>query len=296
MKINNKLKRLYILVNQLKRKPCTRKELLELFSEHSIDIEVATFERDKKTLKEDFGIALFYNRSSNTYSIEEYDQELASQIIQFLQFHQLSSSLNLSLSQSKSSLNFIDFENEYQLSGVEHLDRLFIATRNHSVIHVKHKKFDSEHAKEFVLNPYLLKQYQSRWYVIGKTQDENTIALGIDRIEYLNLLQTKFTPKTIDLKESLKSCIGISHFENKRDLIEIAFNISQKGYLENLPLHHSQKLIRKDHNTVVYQYYLVINFELRQHILKYGALAQVIKPAILAKQIKSELKKAFSAY
>ncbi len=296
MKINNKLKRLYILVNQLKRRPSTRKELMELFSEHCIDIEVATFERDKKTLKDDFGIELCYNHSSNTYSIQEYDHELASQIIQFLQFYQLSSSLNFSLSQSKSSLNYIDFENEFQLSGIEYLDRLFIATRNHTVIHVKHQKFNSEHAREFVLHPYLLKQYQSRWYVIGETQEGNTIALGIDRIEQLILSQKKFKPKAIDLKESLKSCIGISHFDNKKEFIEIAFNKSQKGYLENLPLHHSQTLIEEDNNTVVYQYYLVINFELRQHILKYGALAKVLKPAILAEQIKSELKKALSAY
>ncbi|MGO1751084.1 helix-turn-helix transcriptional regulator [Psychroflexus halocasei] len=296
MNINNKLRRLYILVNQLRRRPSTGKELMKLFSEHSLDIEIATFERDKKTLKEDFGIELFYNHSNKTYSIETYDHEIASQVIQFLQFNQLSTTLNKSLSQGKSSLAYVDFENEYQLNGIEYLDRLFMATRHHQVIQILHRKFDNEDAKEFTLHPYLLKQYQSRWYVIANTLKGNTISLGIDRIEKLEVLQKKFTPKSINYKENFKSCIGVSHFQNKRELISIAFDRSQKGYLDNLPLHHSQKLIKDDQHTVVYEYYLVINFELRQHILKYGTLAKVLKPTILAEQIKSELEKAFNAY
>jgi predicted DNA-binding transcriptional regulator YafY len=63
-----------------------------------------------------------------------------------------------------------------------------------------------------------------------------------------------------------------------------------------LPLHSSQKFISETDKTVTYEYYLVDNFELRQHILKYGSLVKVLEPLSLANQIKKELKIAYEAY
>jgi len=54
----NKLKRLFIIISHLRHKNSTIEELLRLLETHDIHIELATFERDKRTLKYDFGIEL----------------------------------------------------------------------------------------------------------------------------------------------------------------------------------------------------------------------------------------------
>lgn len=294
--LNNKLKRLYILVSRLKKRAATRQELLNLLDEHGLSIGEATFERDKKTLKDDFGIELMYEASDKNYTIETLDSDELAQIIQFLQFHQLSDALSVNILDGKSSLSFIDFDKEYQLKGIEYLDQLFLATKNHQIIEIKHRKFDTEKAVTYTMKPYLLKQYQSRWYIVGEIEDNKLRTLGVDRIENLTLREDKFIPKDYNLKEKFMGCVGVSDIHNERELILIAFDSSQKEFLENLPLHQSQELIKSTEQYVVYGYYVVINFELRQQILKYGSMAKVMEPKSLADAIKNDLKKALEAY
>lgn len=294
-KLNNKLKRLYILVNQIKNKPSTREELFKCLASHDIINETATFERDKKTLRDDFGIELMYEPSTKKYKFEEIESEQVAQLLQLLQFHQLSKLLQESFFENKKALAFIDFENEAQLKGIEFLDKLFLATKNQQIIEIKHQRFTATEASYYHVKPYLIKQYQSRWYVVGETHNEIKI-FGIDRIVDLTLLEEKFQRKKHDLKERFKSSIGVSQHTKKREHIQVAFHSSQKEYLAHLPLHSSQKLVSQNENEVVYEYFTLDNFELRQHILKYGSLAKVISPPYLVKEIKEELKKALKAY
>ncbi|SDG64985.1 helix-turn-helix transcriptional regulator [Psychroflexus sediminis] len=296
VKLNNKLKRLYILVNHLNRKPATAKALLGLLEKHDLSVGIATFERDKKTLKEDFGIELGYEASDHTYSLAVKDQDEVAQLIQFLQFNQLSEALSAGILEGKLSLNCIDFENEQQLQGIEYLDRLLMATKNRQVIEIAHRKCSASKVITYTLKPYLLKQYQGRWYVVGEVGKNKIRTLGIDRIEALVLRQKTFEPKNYPLKEKFRGCVGVSQINKEKELILIAFENSQSAFLEHAPLHRSQKLIRSTRTHVVYGYYVVINDELRQLILKYGAMAKVLEPLSLAQEIRNELKKAYEAY
>jgi predicted DNA-binding transcriptional regulator YafY len=295
----NKLKRLFIIISHLRHKNSTREELLRLLETHDIRIELATFERDKRTLKYDFGIELIYEASTKTYQLDEMDHQHVAQLIQFLQFNQISKTLQESFENQKKTLDYVDFENENQLQGIEFLDRLLMATQHHQFIYFEHQGFSNSHPILYVVKPYLLKQYQSRWYVVGETpinSKEQIRIFGIDRMLNLRVSEDKFKPNPINLKDEFLGHIGVSQFEKEKDIVHLKFDKSQKPYLEHLPLHSSQKFISETDKTVIYEYYLVDNFELRQHILKYGSLVKVLEPLSLANQIKKELKIAFEAY
>jgi predicted DNA-binding transcriptional regulator YafY len=293
---NSKLKRLYIIINRLQQRPSSQKQLLETLRENDLEISAITFERDKKTLKNDFGIELVYNSSDYSYTLEYVSKEDLAQIIQFLQYHQLSNILNTNLSEGKLALHLVDFENEYQLKGIEHLDLLFLATQQSKYIEIYHRKFETPYPVKYKFKSYLLKQYQSRWYVAGTNTQNQIRTFGIDRIEKLIILEEKFTPEDINLKELFMGCIGISNAQKKKIILRLQFLISQKEYLDALPLHESQKLIVETETHVTYEYFLVDNFELRQHIFKYGSLVKVLEPKGFAQQIQNELKKALEAY
>ena len=294
-KLNNKLNRLYLMVSALQRNDLSKEDLFELLADHGIHIKEATFNRDKRSLKEDFGIHLDYDKTQDAYVLLEIDRENAAQLLQFLQFYQLSDFLKESIRDGASSLRYIDFENEHQLSGIEHLENLFMATKQHRVIHFKHRMFGKPEALEYTMYPYLVKQFQSRWYVVGEVNG-HIRTFGIDRITDVRLSEQKFSPYDMDLKKDFKSCVGVSRFQEDKQYVQIAFHRSQKPYLEHLPFHHSQDLLREDDELVVYEYHLVDNFELRQHILKYGSFARVLQPAYLADGIRDDLKKALEQY
>lgn len=295
-KLYNKLKRLYLVVNKLRSSPASKSELLNLLQEHGLSIEVATFERDKKTLKEDFGIQLVYDAHLQKYKLEEMDDRELAQLIQFLQFNQLSQALNANLSSSVKLLDYIDFENETLLKGIEHLHQLIVATKNQLTISFKHYSFQSQKTHTITLNPYLLKQYQSRWYVVGQTSYGAVRTFGIDRISELEVSTDHFTVEKLEIREKFSNCVGISAYAMPKELVQISFEISQKPYLNHLPLHASQKLIDENENEVIYEYHVINNFEFRQHILKYGAMAKVRSPKSLVKQIQKELSRAFKNY
>jgi predicted DNA-binding transcriptional regulator YafY len=294
-KIYNKLSRLYFILNKLRSSEASKEELMQFLTEANMPVETATFERDKKTLKDDFGIVLHYNKTERNYTLQELDKGQLAQAIQFLQIHQLSAALNQPRFDRNTSLDFIEFENENQLNGIEYLESLFLATKQHQIIKLKHRRFETPNAITYTLKPYLIKQYQSRWYVVGETN--NTVkTFGIDRIEDLELTGDYFKPDSKNHKDRFMNCIGVSYINGKIERVKIAFDISQKEYLDKLPLHHSQSLVEENENNVEYEYFLVNNFELRQHILKYGHLAKVLFPPSLANAIKEDLKKAFEAY
>lgn len=294
--ITNKLKRLYIIVNRLQYRRATRQELMDLLAEHGLNISKPTFERDKRSLKDDFGIELIADQSDYSYSLDYISKEDLAQIIQFLQYHQLSSALNNNLTEGKSALKVVDFENEYQLKGIEFLDRLFLATKQHQYIELHHRKFNTPKVIKHKIKPHLLKQYQSRWYVIGENKKNNLRSFGIDRIESLKLLDETFKPDSKDYRESFTSCIGISNAQKPKMIMRLQFNRHQKHYLETLPLHTSQELVEETNTQVVFEYLVVDNFELRQQILKYGSLVKVLAPTSLVEGIKHELQKAVKQY
>lgn len=270
--LNNKLKRLFLIFKRLQSSNQTKQELLEMLDDHGLNIKAATFERDKKTFKDEFGVDLLYNAHDKTYSLEKMNDNEMALIINFFQYHQIANSINESLSDRKSSLDFIDFENEYQLQGIEHLDKLFSATKNQQVIKFKHRRFETDKSLEYTIKPYLVKQYQSRWYIIGENKHQQIRSFGIDRIQTLVVTTETFAKEDYELKEKYKACIGISNIQEERQLIKLQFDYSQQEYMEHLPLHHSQKCIEESKEGVVYEYYLIDNFEFRQHILKYGQL------------------------
>lgn len=293
---NKKLKRLYLIVKRLNTKKQTREDIMEMLERNELGIGIATFERDKSTLKYDFGIDLIYDSYEKTYSIAMPDDHELAFFIQFLEYQQLAATIGESLSDRKTASAYIDFENENQLSGIEQLDRLFYATKNHQVIKFKHRKFETPHALSYTLKPYLLKEYQSRWYVIGTNKHDNFRSFGIDRIEELEVTSETFNPKPNTIKQVYRSCVGVSEVMKPRELVKLKFDISQKEYLEHLPLHYSQDNLEETETHVIYEYYVVNNFEFRQQILKYGGLVQVLSPQTLADQIKADLKTALELY
>lgn len=97
--------------------------------------------------------------------------------------------------------------------------------------------------------------------------------------------------------EQFSRVVGLNFKDHPIENVKLRFHISQKPYIQSLPLHRSQKELPSS-NEQHFDIELVVhpNFELNQQILKYGSLVTVLEPAWLALEIKNEVRKAVENY
>jgi predicted DNA-binding transcriptional regulator YafY len=139
----------------------------------------------------------------------------------------------------------VQFEHHAIQKGLnQYFEVLYNAIKNKIEIVVTYKKFFSKTSKTYIFHPYLLKEYNNRWYVLGKIKNKDTIiTLATDRIEKIETTNNFYTPDpSFDATVYFAHAIGIT-FENnpKPETIKLQVLKKQAPYFENQPLHPSQK-------------------------------------------------------
>ena len=292
---HNKLKRLYLMINRLKYKAQSKEELLNYLKENELSAESATFERDKKELRVEFGIELTFDPSSKKYHIDFDQSDNISELLHFLELNQLTQSVRQSMISSSKSLQFVDFENKNQLQGVQFIDRILKAIRECKYLEFHHQKFETEKPLLYKVKPLLLKEYQSRWYIVSAYNNDYRL-FGIDRISDLKIIEEVFVADKNTAKDQLANCVGVSFFQDQPEYVKLKFDISQQPYLDRLPLHNSQECTKEEKTHVTYDYNVVINYEFKQQILKYGSHVEVLQPESLRNDIHADLQKSIDQY
>ena len=120
---------------------------------------------------------------------------------------QLRSSLNI-----KEARKIISFTKN-PLENSTLLGELFTAISQQQVIELHYHTFaDSNNVKIVILHPYLLKEYNRRWYLIAAATDtEKLLNFSLDRIDKVVPLPSyKYVPYDGDLNERFEDIIGVT--------------------------------------------------------------------------------------
>ena len=202
-------------------------------------------------------------------------------------------------SQKTSTKPVIDFEKNENLKGLEYLDVLYNSIIKKQVISLTYKSFKARQANSFDFHPYLLKEFRNRWFVIGKKSGGRGILnLALDRIVALTRSNSLFQePKDFDASSYFENAIGVS-ISPDIDLMEVHLFIdhAHAPYIITKPLHHSQKVVKRDAFGVTISLRIQHNFELEKEILSFGESIKVLQPADLQRRIKDRLKQSVSNY
>ena len=87
---------------------------------------------------------------------------------------------------------FIQFEQSISDSGSEYLGPLIDAIKSKKKIEVTYLSFKKNKTKTYILDPYLLKEYKGRWYVISWSDDRSDyLTFSLDRIQKSQTLKRK---------------------------------------------------------------------------------------------------------
>lgn len=137
----------------------------------------------------------------------------------------------------------ISFSNNPYLKNSNLLGTLFDFISNDVVIRLHYHTFNDTTIRSIDFHPYLLKQYNDRWFILGAADSDKVIlTFALDRIDKVEPLpEKKYFPCTKDLSERFEDIVGVTLFE-ERPIEHIVFWVSDvsKGYLETKPLHGSQ--------------------------------------------------------
>jgi predicted DNA-binding transcriptional regulator YafY len=183
----------------------------------------------------------------------------------------------------------IAFEEHTQALGQEHLDNLFNAVLNKSVVKITYQPFGKE-IREWIIHPYMLKEYRNRWYIIGKQSKGNlALSIALDRIRKISNCTEAFEENDLfDPNTYFNDVIGVTFPEDKKlERIVIKVRPASADYILTKPIHKSQEVIKQyADGSLKVALSLYINFELKSHLLSYGPNIEVLEPNILRASIR----------
>ena len=183
-------------------------------------------------------------------------------------------------------------------SGEIYLTSVIEAMRDSRIIKFTYKSFTDAAPHDVYLQPYFVKVFRQRWYVIGYTSAYNGIrTYSIDRFENIEVTKESFEyPSDFIPEEYFDGCFGIMYSNIPCESVVLKVSSVQAGYFKTLPLHETQKTVSDTETHTVFKYEMKITNDLIKEILSYGADVEVISPQSLRSKIEKHLSAALQKY
>lgn len=274
------------------------KEIQAYLSDCGFDVSKRTIERDIEVIRNEFGLEITFNRSKSGYYINQENSINIESFLRFLEIVNTAELLTECLQESKETLNYISFDKGGGLKGIELLRPLLQATKAHRKISFKHFNFHTEKSRKYTMSPYLLKEYQNRWYVVGVVSGINEMrTFGVDRIKELIIKDEFFKPDNkLNPQERFNDAIGVVYSTSEKQRVILSFVPSQGHYVKSLPLHSSQVVLIDSDEEYKIEIEVVPNYELIQLILMNNHKVKVLEPEWLVQEIKELLRETLKKY
>ena len=181
----------------------------------------------------------------------------------------------------------------------DHLTTILEAMKENRVVNIIYKPFWYSHPFEIPVEPYCVKLFENRWYMLGHNLSKDTIRLyGLDRIESVEITNREYKwPKDFSASEYFSNYFGIVTDDRvKPERIVLRANKDHTPYLKSLPLHHSQELIEDNGEYADFSLYLAPTYDFIMKLLHVGGMVEVISPASLRKTMKGWISDMYDLY
>lgn len=292
--------RLFDIINILKKKSngATYKEISDYVeTQHQsredetsmIAFSEKTFKRDRDLIFSFLGIEIQYKRSTHTYRIDDTDNlDQANAIYDNLL-------LVNAYRKTKNDSDILFFEKR-QARGLHNLEGLIYAIKNNKKISLNYTKYWEGIPHRKILEPYALKEFRNRWYLIANDSDGDKFILksyGLDRITDLDIQKQTFEKLDIDIDSLFTNSFGIvSTPDEKPDKIILSFVPWQGNYVKSLPLHASQKILVDSAEELRIELTLVPTYDFYQELLTHAERLKIIEPSKVKKEFLKFLQTA----
>ena len=183
-------------------------------------------------------------------------------------------------------------------SGREHLTTILEAMKESRVVNITYRPFKRSHGYTFSIEPYCVKLFENRWYVLAHNNRDEIKIYGLDRVDDAEIMDDRYKfPKNFDADNYFSTAYGVViGYDVKPQRIVVRANEDHKHYLKSLPLHHSQRLIEDYGEYADFELYLSPTYDFVMKLLQVGAMIEVISPASLRKTMKGWISDMYELY
>lgn len=186
-----------------------------------------------------------------------------------------------------------------ELDQTTHFAVLFTAISQQQVITLTYKAFNRTSATKYILHPYLLKEYNRRWYLLALSDDTHEIKVfALDRIVNIDICNKNYFVSDEDILEYFDDIVGVANY-TEEEVLEILFWVSDKDvqYIRTRPIHASQIFFHSAKENKLRQLYPQLeggaffsinckkNYELIQELTSYGSNLVVLSPQYIVDEV-----------
>ena len=288
----------WLLNTLMQRKSLTFKEICDLWDRSSLTdgkpLALRTFHQHREAVAELFGVEIVCDVATYKYSIASPD-ELKNNSAQQWLFN--SFAISNTIETGRNMKNRILFEDIP--SGAEFAQTVVDAMQQNRVLFVDYKPFQGEKF-DLYLQPYAMRVYNQRWYVVGRFKESGAIRnIALDRILRMEITDEEFVlPEDFDANDYYAHTVGIFVNEKLKPqrVVLRTFGVSTE-YMRSVPLHHSQREIATNGNeSSDFEYYLNLTPELTGKLLSKGDWVEVLEPKELREEVKNNATSITNLY
>lgn len=253
------------------------------YSEETLRFSRRTFQREIKEIEELFEVSIKCDKSGQYFIAEDFQ---SNERLRFIQ-----------------NLNFLNYEKHFEkfnkhiiydhscVVGSDFLYDLQNAISSSRRILMNYRKFNQKSTPNHLrkLEPYGLKEYKNRWYLIANDPYiEDIRVFGLDRIQELMVLDEIFRmPPQFNLNELFKYSAGISFNKDPEiDIVELKLSPRFGNYVKSVPLHSSQTILEDTDECCRIRLKLEVNDEFVNEIMYLMHEGSVVKPLSLKNKIR----------
>ena len=295
-------KYIWLLNTLLTSRPLTFDEvnmLWEYCPANDGPIPLRTFHEYRKGIKEMFGVDIECDRSKNVYYVKNPE---------VLDNDKLAKWLLRKYSIPQDFATFNGMKDRILLEkipmGRAFLDIVMEAMRTNAELRIDYQRYQDEqreeHLRTFTMQPYALKVYNRRWYLLGFLKEDNDIrTIALDRVIDMEALPNKYEmPADFDARKHFANVVGIYVDKDLPvEQVRIRAYSAQADYLRSVPLHGSQSEGRSKHGEFAeFTYRLCITPDLVTQLLAMGDKVEVLEPKGLIDNIKNVLQLTIKNY
>lgn len=257
-------------------------------------MERTTFIRYKNDIEELFNLNIVCDRKTNEYYIE--NEELFKN--NTLKYWMLDS-----LSVSNILMECISLKDRILLenipSGKEYLHHIIDAMKHEHKLMMEYRKFGCTTGRLITVEPYALKVFKQRWYLLGNdVKKERPAVYALDRIVSLkDSTETFQYPVDCVAEDFFKDCYGVIYGTDAvAQRIVLRAYPPYIDYLRTLPLHASQKELVSTEEYADFEYFLRPTFDFKQELLSQGDEIEVLEPKSFRDEMKDILQRMLKRY
>lgn len=241
------------------------------------ELSIRTFHKWKDQIWDVFGLLISNEKCGRYYYYIENAEDLKNGSIRSWLFRTLSVS-NLMMD----SVNIKDkILLEEVHDGREYLPVILESLKKNTVLEMTYHSFVRDEASTFNVEPYCLKAFKQRWYLVARSPFIDQIRIyALDRVKELELTDLHFDyPEDFKPEEYFEDCFGIIADQScDVETVKLKVVAGQANYLRTLSLHQTQKEIERNDEYSIFTVRLRPTFDFRQEILSMGSDIEVLSP------------------